>query len=188
MCPPIIRLLLPHAYPHNVICTQVIGPTTHIACSLAPSKLPPSPPPSLPTHRLTVSSRLITPLPAALSLCGRVSRYCCRIYPGFERDSRLPDKHFHVRKSRGDPQETLRLFFSIRWPFPVGLARRCESTLRLIVRPSLSHAFPHQTQRKLSNNMLLAVNPNQGLKGLNSGWQVLLSPSSCPSMVLPADA
>ena len=38
----------------------------------------------------------------------------------------------------------------------------------------------HQTQRKPNHNMLLGVAPNQGLKGLNPGWQVLLSPPSTP--------
>lgn len=46
----------------------------------------------------------------------------------------------------------------------------------------------HKTQRKLGNNMLLGVSPNPGLKNLNSGWQVLLSPPSAPSAVLPAHA
>ena len=48
----------------------------------------------------------------------------------------------------------------------------------------LTH-FPHQTQRKLGNNMLLGVGPSPGLKGLNTGWEVLLSPPSFPSIVFP---
>ena len=73
-------------------------------------------------------------------------------------------------------------------PSPSGSPNNVSLFLVWFTPPGLSRVFSHQTQRKLGNNMLLGVGPNPPLKGFNSGWQVLLSPPSPPSTVLPADA
>ena len=141
--PLLSQLLLPRVYtlprrnlPAGDRCHDTLPVRWHL-------QIYPVSTPSLPTHRLTTSSRLITSPFVAPTLRARVSHYCSRIYPGSERDFCLPDNPFHVRKSRGDSQETFRLFFAIRLSFALRLTEQCESIPRLVYASRLLTCLSH---------------------------------------------